>query len=78
MDIVGAGARAPIVAAPVVVALAVAMGVGVLGTAEGTVALADNAYVLPVVEHQNGEFKCLAGAMEPGIPKLQGCRGGRS
>jgi hypothetical protein len=75
VDVVGAGARATTIAAPVVVALTMAVGVGVLGTVEGTVALADDAYVL---EHQNGEFKCLAGAIDPGIPKLRGGRGGRS
>jgi hypothetical protein len=74
----GAGARATTIAAPVVVALAVAVGVGVLGTVEGTVALVDDAYVLPVIEHQNGEFKCLAGTMDSGIPKLRGGRGGRN
>jgi hypothetical protein len=53
VDVVGAGARATTIAAPVVVALAVAVGVGALGTVEGTVALTDDAYVLPIVEHQN-------------------------
>nr|ACL53258.1 unknown [Zea mays] len=69
----GAGAGAPAAAAPAVVARGL-----LVGAAEGSVALADDAPAVPVVEHEDGEVgERLAGAADLGLPERRGGIRGR-
>ena len=73
--------RPPAAAAPAVVALVMATGAffvgGVGRVAEGAVALAYDALVVPVVEHEDGEVdERLAGAADLGLPERQWRGGG--